>query len=238
MELAKLERTIPIKAIPDQELNAIIMTQFTVWVANLLSLTDETSANRLEISLPAIKEHCWSMGFSEIKKMFEMYADSKLSIKPIPNYFDRILLGKIVEAYKQQKPVPKKQIQIPEMDKEEKKEILKAGVKRLYKEFDSVGFVPPGNTHLYDYMYEKGLLTKDVDEKKAIYQQAKENVKDWLKSSINEINVKEVKRILSEIESGTEDLKEKYVIESKRLSIEKFMEMVKKNDGTIDLYLL
>src|SRR5690606_17105544 len=153
MDLVKLESTVPIKTIPEQELNRIILMQFTVWVANLLSLTDETSANRLEISLPAIKEHCWSMGFAEIKKMFEMYADSKLSIKPIPNYFDRILLGKIAEAYKDQKPVIKKQIQQKEMSEEEKGVILKAGVKRLYTEFEDLGFVPPGNTHLYDYLY-------------------------------------------------------------------------------------
>lgn len=110
MDLVKLDKSIPIKAIPEQELNSIILTQFTVWVANLLSLTDETSAERLETALPAIKEHCWSMGFDEIKKMFEMYVDNKLNIEPIPNYFDRILLGKISSAYKQQKKTKPKKI--------------------------------------------------------------------------------------------------------------------------------
>ena len=65
----------PLRGIPEETLNKIIVEQFTIWIANLLSLTDETSAERLEIALPAIKEHCWSMGFDEIKKMFEMYAD-------------------------------------------------------------------------------------------------------------------------------------------------------------------
>ena len=40
------------------------------------------------------------MSFKEIKIMFEMYAHSKMDIKPIPNYFDIILLGKIVSEYK------------------------------------------------------------------------------------------------------------------------------------------
>ena len=110
MELIKLNNKLPLKAYPEETLNKVILTQFSVWVANLLSLTDESSANKLEIALPAIKQHCWSLGFDEIKKMFEMYADSKLSIKPIPNYFDRILLGKIVESYKAQKVIEKKEI--------------------------------------------------------------------------------------------------------------------------------
>ena len=50
------------------------------------------------------------MGFAEIQKMFEMYADSKLDIEPKANYFDRVLLGKIVAEYRKynmRKPKPK-----------------------------------------------------------------------------------------------------------------------------------
>jgi len=238
MDLVKLESTVPIKTIPEQELNRIILMQFTLWVANLLSLTDETSADRLETALPAIKEHCWSMGFSEIKKMFEMYADNKLSIKPIPNYFDRILLGKIVEAYKEQKQVPKKQIQQKVMSEQEKNKILKSGVKRLYAEFENIGFVPPGNIHLYDYLYDKGLLIKDVEEKKTIYEKAKENIKIKYESNTNYLERKNTKIILENIQNGQDqNIKNQYIIEAKRLSIEKFMEKVKENDGLIDLYL-
>ena len=43
----------------------------------------------------------------QIKKMFEMYVDGKMSLKPIPNYFDRILLGKIVAEYKTLTKKPK-----------------------------------------------------------------------------------------------------------------------------------
>ena len=51
---------------------------FSPWLSKLLSLKDETSANRLEMALPAIKEQCIGMGFVEIKKMFEMYVDGNL----------------------------------------------------------------------------------------------------------------------------------------------------------------
>ena len=100
MDLVKLDKQLPLRAYPEKELNKVLLMNFLPFLTRLLSLTDEVSANRLEMALPAIKEQCIGMGFKEIKKMFEMYVDSKLSLKPIPNYFDRILLGKIVSNYK------------------------------------------------------------------------------------------------------------------------------------------
>ena len=176
MDLVKLDNSIPIKAIPEQELNKLILTQFTVWVANLLSLTDETSANRLEIALPAIKEHCWSMGFSDIKKMFEMYVDNKLSIKPIPNYFDRILLGKIVDAYKQQKTIIKKEIVMPEQTQEEKDNLIYMGVINCFDEFKQTNKIIEGYVWVYDHLDELQVLTYSNDEKKKVMILAKERL--------------------------------------------------------------
>lgn len=160
--LYKIESTIPIKAIPEQELNTIILTQFTVWVANLLSLTDEISANRLEIALPAIKEHCWSMGFSEIKKMFEMYADNKLSIEPMPNYFDRILLGKIVDAYKKQKPIQKKEVD----DFKIMEETNKSQLYKFFKAYFITGLINDCYVEFaYKWLDENGFLVLTKEEK-------------------------------------------------------------------------
>ena len=89
-KIAVLDKNLPLRAYPEEKLNRIILMDFMPYLARLLSLTDEVAADRLEVALPAIKEHCIGMGFKEIKKMFEMYADSKLPIKPIPNYFDSI----------------------------------------------------------------------------------------------------------------------------------------------------
>ena len=155
MDLITKNEALPLKAFPEQDLNRLILTEFTVWVANLLSLTDETSAERLEIALPAIKEHCWSMGFREIKKMFEMYADSKLSLKPIPNYFDRILLGKIVDAYKQQKVVPKQEIKPIELSDEEKRnnEILSATI--CFDFYIQNGYLNKSSLYLYSELLDR-----------------------------------------------------------------------------------
>lgn len=155
MKLIKLESTVPIKAIPEKDLNAIIITQFSVYVSSLLSLTGDTSVDRLEIALPAVKELCWSMGFKEIKKMFEMYVDSKLSIKPIPNYFDRILFGKIVDAYKQQKVKKIKVIEPIEITPEDKRnnEILSASI--CFDYYIQNGYLNDTSLYLYKVLLDK-----------------------------------------------------------------------------------
>ena len=231
MDLVKLDKKIPIKAIPEQELNTIILTQFTVWVANLLSLTDETSAERLEIALPAIKEHCWSMGFEEIKKMFEMYADSKLSIKPIPNYFDRILLGKIVDAYKQQKPIKKKEIIMPEPTEEEVQELIFVGVVNCFDEFKQTNKIIDGYVWVYDHLDQLRFLKFSNDEKRKIMPIAKDRLINEKKDYMN----------LSQYRQFTLDLENKRVNQAiintaKKMLLERyFLKLIAKNTHIKDI---
>ena len=175
-KLAILETSIPIKAIPEEELNKVILTSFLTWLCDLLSLTDETSAKRLKIALPAIKVHCWSMGFEEIKKMFTIYADGGLSVKPMPNYFDRILLGKIVDAYKQQKPIIKKEIVMPEPTQEEKDNLIYMGVINCFDEFKQTNKIIEGYVWVYDHLDELQLLKYTADEKKKVMILAKDRL--------------------------------------------------------------
>lgn len=161
-----LELVIPIKSIPDEKLNSIIINDFIVWLSDLLSLTDEVSGKRLEIALPAIKEHCWSMGFDEITKMFKMYADNKLSIEPIPNYFDRILFGKIVKAYKDSKPIVKKEIPAVELSQEEKDNIIYLGVINCFDEFSQNNEISNGYVWVYDHLDEINILSYSDEDKR------------------------------------------------------------------------
>lgn len=173
-QLTVLNNPLPLKAYPKEKLKEVIYKEFIVWLSSLLSLTDETSAKRLFTAIPAIEEHCWSMGFSEIKKMFEMYADNKLSIEPIPNYFDRILFGKIVQAYKQIKPMKTDPI-------EKADEQL-----RLHKIHETILFfdlfvqyneLPEEASWLYDYLEFKDLINYSKDEKLMKYKIATERTK-------------------------------------------------------------
>ena len=160
----KLKSVLPMKAFPKdgEELNAILLIELMPFISGLLSLTDEVSANRLEIAMPSVKEHCWSMGFAEIRKMFQMYADNKLSIKPIPNYFDTILLGKIVEAYKQQKPRKKPVEYYTSPDEIEF--IMTEAIDRIQKDYQQNGCITEMCHHVYDHLYEKNVLQKHTQE--------------------------------------------------------------------------
>jgi len=163
MKLAILNNKLPLKAYPQEELNTIVLTNLMPFISALLSLTDEVAAKRLEIALPAIKDHCWSMGFDEIKKMFEMYADNKLAITPVPNYFDRILLGKIFKAYKQQK----KKIKFDVSNYKNMEDIL-----LIVTSFDSFiqdGKIPTEQFWIYTYLEEKGVIDFTDEEKKIQY---------------------------------------------------------------------
>lgn len=198
-QLTTLDRNVLIKTIPEAELNKIILSDFTVWVSNLLSLTDETAMNRLETALPAVKVHCWSMGFAEIKKMFEMYADNKLSVKPVPNYFDRILFGKIVYEYKQQKPRAKKELAIPEISEAEKKLLTHKGILRTYSEFKENKDVGSGTAWVYEYLDELGVFNFSKEDKLKTMRLAKTLEKSEV--NVNKPGAKNILEMLEEKKS-------------------------------------
>ena len=207
MDLVKyknLELQIPIKSIPDDKLNTIIIDEFIEWLSGLLSLTDETASERLEIALPAIKEHCWSMGFSEISKMFTMYADNKLNITPIPNYFDRILFGKIVHAYKQQKPVIKKEIKMPEPTEEEKELLIYEGLIFCFDNWVQTNRIINGQVWVHDHLMELNLLDFTPEEKFAMWSLSKKNVLEKSK----QLTYEEAKDVIREMERKTSNIRE------------------------------
>ena len=172
MNLPALQKTLPLRAYHEESLNKVILMDLLPFLTRLLSLTDEVSAERLEIALPAIKTQCIGMGFAEIKKMFEMYVDSRLSLKPIPNYFDRILLGKIITEYKSQTKKTIKPIE-NEMSEEEKEMIMIEAVDSLKKEVQQNGFIASRCSHIYDYLDQKGKLPKDKESKMLVWEKAK-----------------------------------------------------------------
>ena len=162
-KLAILEKRLPLRAYPKEKLEEVFENVFIDWISNLLGLTGEDAAKRLLIAIPAIEKHFWSLGFDEIKKAFTMYADSELITKPIPNYFTRILVGKIFKEYNQQKPIAK--IMIPESitpTKEEKDELFITTLKDEFKIYKETGVVNYMRNWLYDDLIEKGIVIEDI----------------------------------------------------------------------------
>lgn len=206
MKVVRLNSNVPLRAIPEAELNRIIVDEFTGWIANLLSLTDEVSGKRLAAALPAVKEHCWSMGFAEIKKMLEMYADNRLSIKPKSNYFDRVLFGQIVEAYKSQKKPSKASYEPRELTNKEKDLLVYSGLVNCYDAWYQDKRISPGYSWVYDHVVELGILTPSKEQKMESMEQAKHRIKQKrsaLEKATEEIDktpaiISEAKKILLE----------------------------------------
>jgi hypothetical protein len=174
--LVKWETSVPLRAIPEERLNAVLSNEFADWLCGLLSLTDDTSAERLVHAIQAIKKQFWSMGFVEIKKAFELYADSQLDVKPIPNYLDRIQVGKIFEAYRHHKPKPKpKPIQI-EISDEEKEALVYMGVINCFEQFLQDRKIIVGYTWVYGHLFDDlKLKSFTTEEKKMAVKKAKAN---------------------------------------------------------------
>ena len=195
-KLAVLENKLPLRAYPESQLDKVLGTVFKFWLANLLSIKADNE-EKLDNAMPAIKKHFWSLGMDEVKKAFEKYADGELSIKPVSNYFDRILVGQIFNEYRQSRPIKTKPVvtnkQLSEVDKDE---ILKSGVIRCENEYKEYGMVLPGNQHIYDYLDEQGIIDVPNERKKELMVEASLNLKK--SSSILEKYVKSEGRVMSE----------------------------------------
>lgn len=199
-KLAILKTSIPIKAIPEDSLDKLF-DAFCLFITDLLTLKGD-SARKLIQTLPAIKKHCWSMGFEEVVKMFTMYADGELNLQPRSNYLDRVLVGQIFNAYKQQKPI--KVLKITEMTQEEKDFKMVEATDRVRKEFKQHGRIIEMCHHVYDYLFELGKLPKDKAYKDAIFAKAMELRKSELiqERAVNYSAHKETKDLLKDINKG------------------------------------
>jgi hypothetical protein len=205
-KIAVLDKKLPLRAYPEKMLNDVLETSFKFWLANLLSIKADNE-QKLDSALPAIKKHFWSLGLNEIKKAFEMYADGELITKPIPNYFDRILVGHIFKEYKQQKPIVKKEIKMPEPTEEQKELLIYEGLIFCYDNWVQTKNIINGQVWVHDHLTELGLLIFNDDEKKAMWNLSKKNILEYSKTLDYE-SAKEVIRDL-ELKKGTREVEYK-----------------------------
>lgn len=193
----ELNKKLPLRAYPEKEYNFMIYEAFLPWLSNLLSLTGESSAERLKTALPSIKDHCLGMGFDEIRKMFELYADGKLNLEPIPNYFDRMQLGKIVNAYRSQKK-PKK-MENGWYTQSEIDQLNESAVERVEKEYNETGAIKKNEHHVYDFLDESGRINFSKEDKWRAFEQAKTDRLTELELA-QPLNIGEKRQIKSEID--------------------------------------
>tara|TARA_R110000782_G_scaffold269730_2_gene368415 strand:+ start:1255 stop:1980 length:726 start_codon:yes stop_codon:yes gene_type:complete len=173
MNLQVFERKLPLRAYPKKDLNKILITVFVPWLCKLLSLKDEVSADRLEMALPAIRTQCIGMGFDEVKKMFESYVDGHLPLEPRTNFFDRVLLGKIVKEWKilQHKKNPKK-VEIMQYSESELFIINNKILHRFLEKYEKERFIDKELFYIYDILDKRKLTNTSLEYKNSIKKDA------------------------------------------------------------------
>ena len=195
-----------LRNIPNEELNAIINQYLVPWIKGLLSLSGENSAERLILAIPTIKELCTGMTFLQVKKMFEMYAHSKMELTPIANYFDIILVGKIVSEYRKhspKKPVAKIKT-MNEISQKEKDAIDNKILEDSEKYFKENGKVDWHRWYAYDILEKRGLISLSLEEKKEIKKIAIKNCIERLreKTSASRDEHRAIKSEIRKLEKG------------------------------------
>lgn len=169
-KLTVLENTLPLKAYPEKDLDTLLETQFKFWLSALLSIKKENE-QKVDLALPAIKKHCWSMGLDKVKKMFEMYIDGELNITPISNHLDRILVGQIFQEYKKTQRTKPKQT----MNEAEYKLIQdKLDAISHFDYFLNSNKLDPNSQWVYTYLESRGLIQDDKKTKILAFNLAKE----------------------------------------------------------------
>lgn len=165
--IAILENKMPLKGYPEGKLDSVLSTVFKFWLSKLLSIKAENE-EKLDSALPYIKQFFWSLGMHEVKKAFEMYALGQLSIKPISNYFDIILVGQIFNEYKMhQRQTNTKTM---DYDKENKDYVYCI---QAFDYFAQNGALPEQAAWLYEYLTDaKGILSVSKREKQQSYNLA------------------------------------------------------------------
>jgi len=216
-KLSVLDKKMPLRAIPEKTLDEILHTKFMYWLSNLLSLKAD-SEEKVIHALPAIKKHFWSLGMNEVKKAFTMYADGELSIKPISNYFDRVLVGQIFNEYRQLRPRKKKELKMPELTEEQKELLIYEGCLNCYEEWKQSKEILIGYTWVHDHIQH--LFTFTDDEKKAMWALSKKRMIEQSK----EKDYETAKDILRKLENPKDMAR---INEYKRIRLEYYFSSIK-----------
>lgn len=230
MELTTLENPLPLKAFPQKKLDQVLETEFMYWIANLLSLKSDKKEIVLH-ALSEVKYHFHSLGLKDVKKAFEMYARGQLSIKPISNHFDFVLVGQIFQEYKA--TLPRKKPNNPEPSEKEKKELTANGMKKCLDHWEQTERILDGYTlFLYDILSADGYLPMDKEAK----LKAMENAKSLIELNYVGVEPKNLKH-RNEIKEVLEDLKNpkslNVIRTAKELMVSKFLrETFKKGEQT------
>lgn len=187
----------------EENLDKILHTSFMFWLANLLALKEDKEQNLIN-SINEIKFHFLGFALSDVKKAFEMYARGQLSINPISNHIDPILVGQISLDWKSLNAKKTKKIMIPEKSEQEIKKLNNQIVLNFLNHYEEHFVVDEERFYVYDILDKMGLMNKDMNYKKsvqkdAVYLLEQENLN---KKAGSRYEKKEIKNELKIIKMG------------------------------------
>ena len=125
-------------------------------------------------------------------------------------------------------PIAKQLDQTNDLTEEKKNEIVKSGVIRVYKEFLTTGCVPEGSGHVYDTLYDLGVLpVHTVEFREAVKSIAIRELKsDYKKKGVRS----GIKKALAAIEQNQNQIKAK----CKQVVLNQFFSDLQKEETNIE----
>lgn len=115
-------------------------------------------ADRLGMVAYLLDEYCGLMTLEQVKKAILLYMMGKLPLQPRSNYFDGILFGQIIDAYKKSLPPKKQQPYELKLTEAELSANTEMNIKLCWKEWEETGRVKPGYAFYWDALKSAGLI--------------------------------------------------------------------------------
>jgi hypothetical protein len=218
---------------PEQRL--MLIKNLVVSLLGDLGVSSKADTEHHIRSIKFINETCLNWTIEEIEKAFQMYICNEFDVE-VFQQLNPVVIGKVMSAYQEYKAqklanykekLKAEQNKPKEMSEQEKEEIMINATLRLYQEYRKENKVDGFIKHIYDFLYEKGLLPTDPEYKRQIFEKAKMYAKAEVRAgrSVSFTPSRIVKDILAKIEDGTSD---KIIPIAKRIVIEEYFEKVTK----------
>ena len=207
-------------------------------VVNLLSdlgVSAKADTNHHVRAIKYISESCVNYSAEEIEKAFSLCIGGEIKID-LFQQINALVVGKVIreyEIYKKEnlkeyrRKMKAQQIKKQTYTEDEKENIMLEAVDRLQKEYNQNGEITGAVTHIYDYLFEKGLLPKHNKKfKDRILEKAKKIAKSEAMSEAGrDYNIhRQLDSMLKKIETGQSD---KIKPISKRLVLEEYFKQSK-----------
>lgn len=167
--------------------------------------------------------------YEEIKLAFKNWVKGDYPEIPIYNKLDSLLVGKVMKAFDNQKTyaIQQEKIKIQkqklmeeekiEIPQEAKYKIIVSGLENAFNDFKAEGKFSYARLYLYDFLYVRDLLPKDVATKKAVHKMACERI-------LSKPNLTREEKVMNSLTNADNKPSDIVLQECKRITLERFFD--------------